>query len=222
MGLFDFGKKKAPYKPPREVLALRSKIECELRENFPNLNRYQEITCEAEGAFRTLNAAIALKEYAEEAAKLRDDITDRMAKLKEKIGKNRKNAGKAEKDDYVDSNIDYLQRKSVRNSAKTLFTEFLEQIDSVKKCCTERPETGKTLDGVTDDIVQTVTELNRNFFRQHHQDRELQVLKRDLLDRLQALNTFFQDNQRLLAEKGLETKTAAISLKLTGLARRLQ
>jgi hypothetical protein len=221
MGLFGIGKKeKPPFKIPREVTALRNSIESESRENFPNLARYQEIAREAELVCRNLDAVIAQKEYAEEAARLRDDIKSRIARLADKISRNRKGAAKEDKEDYVERNIDYLRRKSVRNNAKTLFTEFLEQLESIKKCCRgERVDHDRTMDSIAMDLIKTVSALNSNFFRQHGADREIVGLKNEVLSKLAGLNRFVSENKARIAEQGLETKAASNMMKLLALVK---
>jgi hypothetical protein len=223
MGIFGFGKKeKQPFKTPREVSALRTRIETEHRENFPNLGRYQELAREAEQAYAILNAIIAEKAYAEVAGRTRDDIRNRLALLAEKIKKNRKDAEKENKEDYLEKNIDYLQRKSLRNGAKTLFTDFLEQIEALKKCCREeRLEHGRTMNSITEDLISTLSSLNDDFFMRYGSDKDIQRLKSELLHKLSDLNVFFDQNKARLADAGLEASAASNMMKIMGAAKNI-
>ena len=90
MTLFGFGKKaKSPYKTPQEVISLRNRIESLMSENFPNLAQYREIAQETELVCNMLDDVIAAKDYAEEATRLRDDLSARLSRLAAKINKNR-------------------------------------------------------------------------------------------------------------------------------------
>lgn len=89
MSLFDFSKKKEPFRIPREISALRTRIDAELRENFPNLERCKQLARETRSALTILKTIIAEKEYAEEASRVRDDIQDKFSRLQNKINKNR-------------------------------------------------------------------------------------------------------------------------------------
>lgn len=100
MSLFGFGKRKMePFRIPREITALRTRIDAELRENFPNLERCKQLARETRPAFGMLKTIIAEKEYAEEAARIRDDIQEKFARLEKKINKNRQTAENDEKED---------------------------------------------------------------------------------------------------------------------------
>ena len=90
---------------------------------------------DAELVYQALNDMIAKKEYAEEAARIRDEIKAKVDGLGEKIKRNMQDAHKEDKEDYVAKNIDYLERKSYRNKAKTLFTIFLENFVSFERFC---------------------------------------------------------------------------------------
>lgn len=78
MGMLDkFGlgkKEKTPFKVPREVQELRTRIEIENREKFPSLARCKEIASDAKPVYQLLQDMIAKKEYANEAARIRDEI----------------------------------------------------------------------------------------------------------------------------------------------------
>ena len=217
MSLFGFGKKdKPPYKTPREVIALRHRIDMEMRENYPTLVRYQEIAAEVEFVCRGLNAVIAQKEYAEEASRARDDLTARLSQLAAKISKNRKEAASGGKDDYLDSNLEYLQRKSVRNTAKGLSQDFLEQVQALRKCCLgERIEHNRTIESITLEMVKTLTALNDRFFKPHGKDREIESMKRDVVQTVGQLNAFLEKDGPAISKQGLEARTAAAVLQIT-------
>ena len=125
--LFGFGKKgKKPFKIPKEVIELRDRIKAEERENYPTLAHYQEIVREADQVYDILNAIIRKKDHAEEASGIKEDVRKKMEGLSAKIKRNLHEAQRESKPDFVGKNIDYLNRKSIRNHAKTLFTKLLE------------------------------------------------------------------------------------------------
>jgi predicted outer membrane protein len=207
--LFGFGKKeKAPFKIPREVSELRTRIETENRENYPNLVRYQEIIRDAKSVKMKLQELIAQKEHAAEASRIMDDLQNKLARLAEKIGKNKQEARKENKQDYVEKNIDYLERKSMRNNAKTLFTDFLEAHTLFLVFCKEgRPGQEEALDSATARLINAITELHYNFFKVYGQDSEIRGLKDKTLVKISELVKSFEENEGNLQEKGLKTLT---------------
>jgi glutamine synthetase type III len=207
MDKFGFGKKqKTPFKVPREVRELRTRIETENRENFPSLVRYKEIMSDAELVYRLLNGIIAKKEYAEEAARIRDEMKTKVDGLGEKIKRNMQEAQKDGKEDYVERNIDYLERKSYRNKAKTLFTVFLENFGAFEKFCRDGSmEHGKKIESVTAELFQAVADLQKGFFYKYGQDKEIQAIKEDVLKKMSDVRTLYEENKPRFKEKGLES-----------------
>ena len=214
--LFGFGKKeKVPFKIPREVAELRTRIETEIRENYPNLVRYQEIIRDAKLASKKLHDIIAQKEHAAEASRIMDDFKNKLARLAEKIEKNQQEAKKEGKQDYVEKNIDYLERKSMRNNAKTLFTYFLEAHELFLAFCKEgRPGQEEALDSTTTRLINAITELHYNFFKAYGQDTEIRGLKDKTLGKISELAKSFKENEGSLQEKGLKTRAEANLKKL--------
>lgn len=206
--IFGFGKEEQkPFKIPREVAALRTRIEAENRENFPSIVRYKEMIKDAELVYKNLNDMIKSKEHVEEAIRIREDIKKRMEGLAEKIYKNIRESKKEGKEDYVEKKIDYLERKSIRNQAKTLFTEILLEVESIMKFCNEgRLEHERTIDSATGVLIKTVSALNNNFFKEHGEDKEIRGLKEQVLKRVSDLGNFFKENKACLKEKGLEVE----------------
>jgi hypothetical protein len=207
MDKFGFGKKaKTPFKVPREVRELRTRIETENRENFPRLVRYKEIMSDAELVYRLLNDMIAKKEYAEEAARIRDEIRNKVDGLGEKIKRNIQDAHKDGKEDYVSRNSDHLGRKSYRNKAKTLFTVFLENFVSFESYCRDGSmEHGKQIETVTAELFQAAADLQKGFFYKYGQDREIQAIKEDVLKKMSDIRTLYRENEARFKEKGLES-----------------
>jgi|GEM_PF-2226894 len=206
--MFGFGKKqKAPFKIPGKISELRIRIETEGRERYPGLARYEEIMKEAELVYRYLDDIIAKKEYAAEAMRIRGDISNKLAVLREKIKVNAQEAQKEGRPDYVEKNIDYLERKSMRNNAKTVFTEFLEEFESFELYCKEgRLESDKSIESVTEKIFKTLSKLNNDFIKIYGKDMEIQVLKEKLLLKMSDMNALFKKNNSRFIEKGLEAR----------------
>jgi hypothetical protein len=221
--LFGFGKKeKTPFKIPREVSELRTRIETENRENYPNLVRYQEIIRDAKLVKIKLQDLIAQKEHAAEAGRIIDDLNNKLARLAEKIGKNKQEARKENKQDYIEKNIDYLERKSMRNNAKTLFTDFLEAHGLFLAFCKEgRPGQEEALDSATARLINAITKLHYNFFKAHGQDTEIQGLKDKTLVKISELAKSFEENEGSLQEKGLKGRAETNLKKLLDAAKGL-
>jgi hypothetical protein len=207
--LFGFGKK-VPFRVPREVAEVRNKIAAELRENYPNLERYREIKKEVEWVVRQMNDLIAKKEHVSEAISISDDIQKRLEGLTAKIKKNTAESKAGGGQDYVEKNIDYLERKSIRNKAKTLFTVFLEAQEAFTAYCREGSR-DKVLDlgPVADSIIDTVSELNSGFFKKYGQDKEIQMMREQVLEKISELNESFTENSGRLEQQGLKTAVDA-------------
>ncbi len=225
MGIADilgFGKKeKKPFRTPREVYDLRPRIGKEEKENYPNLAHFKILTRDAEGVYGILNAIIAEKEYAEEAISVRDDIKKRMDRLAIKIKINIEKSKKDRPPDYVEKKIDYLERKSIRNNAKTLFVELLEELDLFMKICKEgRGERRGTLDSATEQIIKTVSELHDNFIKVYD-DKEIQGLKEKALIKISDLNRYCEENKTCFEEHGLQADVEPNIKKLLEAAREL-
>ncbi len=206
---------KSLYKPPPELIALRGSIDAQLRENFPNLEQYQDIAKEAESVFRELNAVIRGKEHAEEATRLREDLKARLSRLAAKINKNRRDTGGGSEQLDVEE-INALRKKRLRDDAKSRMMDLREQVESLKKCCLgEEVPQGKTLDSMTMDLVKTIAALNDGFFKEHRGDREIDGLKREILNLAGWLSEFVDQNKQAISSKGLESKAAMVVMKIT-------
>jgi hypothetical protein len=209
--LFGLGKnEKIAFKVPREVSELRTRIEAEQRENFPNSVRYQELTRDAKQLINVLQDVIAQKEHAAEAGKIMEDIKNKLAKLADKIEKNRLEAKKEGKQDYVEKNIDYLERKSIRNHAKTLFTDFLNAYESFIACCKdEKPGQGEAMHSAAVQLLKAMSELHHNFFTKHGQDTEISGLRDMILEKISALGELVRKNEKTLEMNGLKERALA-------------
>jgi len=209
--LFGFGKKEeAPFRVPREISELRTRIETEGRERYPSVDRYKEITRIASSVYDYLDGMIAKKEHAEEATRVREDIRKKLEGLGEKIQRNADEAKKEGKQDYVERNIDYLERKSMRNHAKTVFTEFLEEAERVKIFCAGgRLENGQTIESVIAKLFKTLSELSHNFIQKYGNDTDIQALKDKTLEKLSELDALFREHRMRFREKGLEANVEA-------------
>jgi hypothetical protein len=213
--IFGLGKKeKVAFKVPRDVLELRTRIEAEQRENFPNAARYEEITRNAKQVVSMLQDIVAQKEHAAEASKIMEDIKNRLAKLADKIEKNRQETKKEGKQDYVEKNIDYLERKSIRNSAKTLFTDFLDAYESFIACCKDgKPGQGEAMHSAAVRMIKAMSELHHNFFKKHGQDTEISGLRDMILEKISALDELLRNNDTTLEQNGLKERALATLYK---------
>jgi hypothetical protein len=81
-------KQKIPFKVPHQLREFRTKVEAEIRENYPSVDRYREIHEEARSICMYLNGIIANREYAKEAVKIKEDIKKDMTQLARKIKRN--------------------------------------------------------------------------------------------------------------------------------------
>jgi len=207
MGFFGFGKgEQKPFRVPKEVVELRMRIEVESREKFPSLARYQQLSKVAGTICQYLNDMVQKKDHPEEAARIRDDIKKKMEALGDKIKKNMQEAQKEVKQDYVESNIDYLERKSMRNNAKTAFTELLVKAEAFELFAKEGrfPHEG-SIEVVVADLFASVTDLYNNYFKLHDEDKEIVALKEKTLQRLAELETVFNEHKTRFREKGMES-----------------
>lgn len=204
---FSFGKKELPpFKIPREVQELRARIETENKENFPSLTRYKDIMRDAERVFQFLGSMIAKNNYAGEAARIQEEIRDKLEVLGDKIKRNMQDARKDTKEDYVERNIDYLERKSYRNKAKTLFTAFLENFVSFERYCREGSmEPGKKIELVITEMSQAVADLQQGFFTNYVQDREIQAIKEDMLDKVAIIRILYAQSKQRFREAGVQS-----------------
>jgi hypothetical protein len=215
--LFGFGKKKkkTPFKIPDEVSTVRIRIEDQNRENYPDLARYQELVKSVKAVFAHLDAIIAQADHAEEAARVREDIKNKMLRLTEKVNKNKEAAKKEGNADYVASNMEYLERKSMRNKAKTLFTECLEAIGSIMECSKEgRLKNGTTMASATAELMKAMSALHRDYFNKQGDDKEIKSMREELLKKIHDLNDFFEKNRESLKEKRLDATAQACLLDI--------
>jgi len=180
MGLIKkigFGKKD-PFKAPQEVMVLRMKIEAENRENFPHLARYKELVREAGQVYQLLDAVVTQKRYAEEAARISEDIRKRLDGLAERIRNNARDAAAEAGSGSGDTKMDRLAQKSIRDSAKTLFTEFLEGHDQLSSCIHDaKPGCVRNVDALSSAMIRAMTALNDDYFTKHGSDSEIAGLK---------------------------------------------
>jgi hypothetical protein len=205
MGFLDFGKKKEPFKAPQEISALRMRIETESREKYPGLTNYKEIVRIAKSASRYLDGIIAQKQYAEEAARIKEDIRIKLECLAKKIDANLQEAKKDGKQDYVEKNIDYLERKSMRNNAKTVFAEFLEHAESFDRFLQgSNVAQGKTIELEILALFKAVNDLDENFVKIHGNDAEIQSLWDNTLRKLNEIHAVFNQQRAHFRALGLE------------------
>ncbi|MDA8099179.1 MAG: hypothetical protein M0042_06095 [Nitrospiraceae bacterium] len=194
---------------------LRHRIDAEMRENFPKVDRYREIARDAESVFRGLDAIIVRKTHAEEAQRLQDDLRKKLEALAGKIKGNLAEAKQAGDGDFVEKNIDYLQRKSIRNSAKTLFTDFLEaQERFVASCASPAPGTAATLDAAAASMFKAVAELHTGYFMAHGDDREIVELRDLLIQKITALEHAVERHRRELDVQGVAEQATRFAAQL--------
>lgn len=208
MGFFGFGKdEQKPFRVPKEIADLRMRIEVESREKFPSLARYQQLSKVAGTVCQYLNEMIQKKEHPEEAARIRDDIKKKLEALGDKIKKNMQEAQKEVKQDYVESNIDYLERKSMRNNAKTAFTELLVKAEAFEVFARQGSLPGaESIETVAEELFASVAELQNKYFTLHGDDKEIGALKEKTLQKLTELEAVFSEHKLRFREKGLEAK----------------
>ncbi len=204
--LFGAGKKeKTPFRIPKEISELRARIDAETKENFPSLARYNELKLAAEAVAVQLDEVISKGVHSEDAAKIRDDIGKRMSALSLKIQKNALAAKKENNQDYVESNIDYLERKSTRDKAKTLFTDFLNLGEVFRKFCDEgRLESWTKIETLISEYFNTITDLNNSFFKPYGKDKEISMLQAEVIKKVSELYSVFKNNETRFQEKALE------------------
>ena len=224
--LFGFGKKeekkKTPFRIPAEASAISTIIDAENRENYPKLDRYQEIVTDAMVVFAQLDAIIAKGEYADEAVRIKEDLKKKMGLLTEKINKNKEAAKKESGGDYVADNMVYLERKSMRNRAKTLFTECLYAIEALMKCCQEERSKNKTMiESATDELVKAMSALQKDYFKKHTEDKEIKNMKEELLKKIEGLNNYFEKNRDRIKEQGMEEHARSVLAEIARATRRL-
>ena len=214
--LFGFGKKdKKPFRAPREVAALRTRIESELRENFPNIARYQEIVREAGLVHAMLNDIVLQKEYAEEAGRTQNELNKKLDTLTTKIKNNVREAKQESGQDYVENNMEYLERKNYRNKAKTLYTELLTLHERIMAYCSEgRQDSGRALESATAELTQISSSLNTHFFKVYSKDREIQGMRDQSLVKISGLIHTLEENNARLEVNGLAAaaRTSALNL----------
>jgi predicted transcriptional regulator len=206
--MFGLGKKpKVPFRIPSDVSALRSRIAEENRENYPNFAKYQDIFNDVRVTCKKLDDIIARTEYGEEAFRVKEDLKKRLDQLTEKINKNRNEARQEEGKDSVVDSLEHLERKGRRDQAKTLFTECLEAFESIMTYYKEeRLKHWPSIEAVTGDLVKAIESLNKKFFKIHGEDREIKELRSKLLEKIQDLRDFFEENELTIKEKGLDIK----------------
>jgi hypothetical protein len=204
--LFGLGKKE-PFRVPLEASRLRIRIASENKENFPHRERYREIARDTEAVYRVLDGIIAQKVYAEEAIKLQEDIKKKLAALADRIRNNINEGKKESSPDYVEKNIDYLERKSMRNSAKDLFTDFLRAHDQLLTYCREgRSGQGEAIDSAASAMIAALSEMRDRYFRNHGQDREIQDLIKITQEKMSVLGDAYEKNKASLEAEGLKAR----------------
>lgn len=225
--LFGFGKKeksgdketktKTPLRVPPAVTALRIRIDSENRENFPNLARYKDLERDAQAVYSILDEMIVKKDHADDAIRTRDELMKKMDALGAKIKRNVN-----ESKDYVEKNIDYLERKSRRNSAKTLFTEFLDAYELFLSTCKEGSSGhGTALDSATAVMINALSALHARFIKVYKQDHEIQELREKAIVKISELGQYCEANATALESKGLKARVAANLSRLQNAANNL-
>jgi hypothetical protein len=218
MGLadvFGFGKKEEKKKPhfsfPAEVSAISTSIDAENRENYPKLDRYREIVKRVNAVQSKLDAIIAQGEHAEEATWLKEEIRRKMGQLTEKVNMNLEAVKKEKNDDYIASDLAYLERKGMRNHAKTLFTECLDAMESLMNSFKENSaKNGTTLELAAGEFIRAMSALDTIYFKKHADDHEISHMREELQKRIIGLQTFFTTNADVIREQGLEDRAKAV------------
>ena len=224
--IFGFGKKvgekKTPFRIPAEASAISTIIDAENRENYPKLARYQEIVKQVKVVSAQLDAIIAQGEYAEAAIRIREDIKKKMGQLTEKININKEAAQKENNEDYIADNMEYLERKSMRNQAKTLFTECLDAIEAMMQCCQgERPKNKTMLESATGELIKAMSALHTAYFKKHSDDKEIKSIREELLKKIEGLNAYFETNRDRIREQGLEEHALSVLAEIARATKRL-
>jgi hypothetical protein len=224
--IFGFGKKeekkKTPFRIPADASAISTVIDAENRENYPKPARYQEIVKDVQVVFAQLDAIIAQGEHAEEASRIKEDLKKKMGQLTEKINKNKEAAIKENNEDYIADNMKYLERKSMRNQAKTLFTECLEAIETMMQCCQEGRSKNKTMiESATDALIKAMSALQNDYFKKHAEDKEINNIKEELLKKIEGLNIYFEKNRDRIKEQGMGEHARSVLAEIARAARRL-
>lgn len=215
--LLGLGKKeKTPFKIPREISDFRSGIDTETRENYPRLDYYEKLIGEAKSVYARLNDIISQQEYAADATRVRDDIRKKLEGLHTKISKSVQEYKKERDDDYVEKNIDYLERKSMRDGAKTVFTAFLNELDSFKKFAEDKKlEYGKTIESEAANFLRTMSQLD-TVFQAHGNDRDIRVLNEEMTRKLADLQKIFKEHEARFREKGIAANIEAGLKRMRG------
>lgn len=229
MGIADiFGfrkkeeKKKTPFRIPAEASAISTMIDAENRENYPKMARYQEIATSVKDVSAHLDAIIAQGEHAEAAIRIKEDIKKKMGQLTEKINKNKEAAQKENNEDYVANNMEYLERKGMRNQAKTLFTECLVAIEAIMKCCQgERSQNGTTMESATGELIKAMLALYTDYFKKHRDDKEIKSIREELLKKIDGLNAYFETNRDRIKEQGMKDHAQSVLAEIARAAGRL-
>ncbi len=216
--IFGFEKKRrTPFRIPREISDLRTRIEAENRENYPSLRRYNEIMNDLPLVKNTLNALIAEKEHADEAIRVREDIRRKIELLTKKIRNNAREAMKENKQDFMESNFDYLERKSARITVKTLYAEFLEAAHVFEQFCKDGTlESGKTIGSATANLFKAISTLNNDFFKVYGKDDEIQEIRDKALQHLSGLRAEYRMNTSRFQKKELAAYIDASMRHLLG------
>ncbi|MFA5073158.1 MAG: hypothetical protein WC539_04600 [Nitrospirota bacterium] len=219
MGLFDFGKQeKKPFKVPQEIHQVRMHIEAETQERYPRLHRYQEIVFEIKSAYKALDVLASQHAYSTEIQKIKEDLGRKLDTLRKKISANKLESGYDEnsyvekntsrlgnKQDFMERNIDYLERKSMRNNAKTLFTDFLDDSETILLFANqEKMPSEKNMESVIHHLFQTVSDLNSQFFKLFAADVEIQSLKKKTLEKIIEIDACFNEQRSFFRSRGLE------------------
>jgi len=224
--LFGFGKKeekkKTPFRIPAEASAISTIIDAENRENYPKPARYQEIAKQVKVVFDQLDVIIAQEEYAAEAVRIKEDIKKKMGQLTEKVNKNKEAAKKEGNEDYVANNMEYLERKGMRNQAKTHFIVCLDAIEAIMKCCQEeRAKQGTTIESATGELIKAMSALHNDYFRKHGDDKEIKHIREELLKKIEGLNTYFEENKDRIKEQKMEEHARLIHAKIASALKKL-
>lgn len=224
--IFGFGKKeekvKTPFRIPADASALSTIIDAENRENYPKPARYQEIVERITVVFGQLDEIIEQGEHAEEALRIKGDLKKKLGQLTKKVTINKEAAKKESNEDYVANNMEYLERKSMRDRAKTLFTDCLVAIEAIMKCCQEkRLKEGTTIESATEELIKAMSALHNDYFKKHNDDKEINNLKEELVKKIEGLSDYFHQNRDMIKEQGLEENTQAVLAEIVRATQKL-
>jgi hypothetical protein len=223
--MFGFGKK-APFRVPAEVMALRTRIAEEERENYPSLALFRELQEDAALVYDLLDSIIAEKEYADDAVRVREDIKKKMGALERKIANNMRTA---EEEAGADGSRDMAghdpaehAQQDMRSNAGALFAEFLEAHGLLVSAGMEGgPGRGEQIHAATARIMRALSELHDKFFSAHGNDREIREMRDMAIKKIAELNSLLARALASTQDYSVRASLAADVQRLSAMAARI-